>query len=109
MVEVGQVALVDHHLGRAVLGRPIGGQRECVHLQAVGDQPLGEIAPVLTAYPGDEGSRHHPAFWAATSASTIMATSSSKLTFGSQPSTRRALDASPISWSTSAGRMKRSS
>src|SRR5581483_9907234 len=41
---------------------------------------------------------------AARSASTIILTSSWNFTFGSQPSFRRAFDASPISRSTSAGR-----
>ena len=43
------------------------------------------------------------------SASTIMATSSSKPIFGSQPSSSRALDGSAHSWSTSAGRMNAAS
>ena len=47
--------------------------------------------------------------WAARSDCTIMLTNSSNATFGCQPSTRLALEASPVSRSTSAGRRNRES
>ncbi len=108
-VDVGDVARVEHDVGRAVLGRTVGAQHERVHLQPVRDQAVGEVAAVLTRYARDERPLHQPAFWASTSASTIIATSSAKLIRGAHPSAALALEASPMSWSTSAGRMKRSS
>ena len=80
-----------------------GGPEAIPMMQQPGSLRDGVVDMVYTAC----------AFYAATvpecdamSASTIMATRSSKLTVGRQWSLRAALEASPISRSTSAGRMR---
>src|SRR5690242_2508697 len=73
------------------------------YLAAVATQRVDEVTPDEAAGAGYERSHR------LMSDSTIIATSSSKLTSGSQPSSRLALLASPMSRSTSAGRTKRGS
>ena len=110
-LDVGHVAGVQGDAGP--LGDRLVGMHQRVHLEPLGHQPLGEIAAVLAADAGDQRPHHrlsrhfHPCRAAARSASTISATSSGNVTLGFQPSTSRALLASPMRVSTSAGRMKR--
>ena len=97
---------------RAVSGSGSSGVGEGVHLDALGEQPLGEVAAVLAADPGDEGAgvtAHQPCCAASRSASTIIATSSGKDDLGLPAEHVAGLAGVADQRSTSAGRMKRSS
>ena len=50
----GDVADVQVH----AVHRRLARQRERVHLDALGEQPLGQVAAVLAADAGDQGTRH---------------------------------------------------
>ena len=76
------------------------------HLHQAGEEPSRADA---TREDGDQRKPFSSPLRRAKSASTIMRTSSGKLTFGSQPSALRILVESPTSRSTSAGRKNRSS
>jgi trimethylamine--corrinoid protein Co-methyltransferase len=72
---------------------------------AIPSQPTHQMPSDEPVGPGDEQSHRRAAAWSrARSASTIMATSCGKVTFGLQPRSRRAFVGSASSCSTSAGR-----
>src|SRR5690606_41606139 len=107
--EAGGDATLARDLGPDGIGRRVARADHPPCLAALVDQAVDEVRAVLARDARDENPRSHYAprlaFCSARSWSTIIATSSWNVTLGFHPSFSRALVASPMRRSTSAGRM----